>query len=158
MAGIAHLGIGLAFKLLIPDIPVIILVLCSYLLDLLFLIFMFAGFEDIPRSDRITEAPWSHSLFMALIWSVLAALSVMLVSQDSYVSIIIGLLIFSHWVIDFIVSPMTYVFPNDTGKLLHPFGKSAKVGLGLETTKLGVIAIEGGSVLLGGMIFISTMI
>ncbi len=157
MAGIAHLGIGLAFKLLLPDVSVIVLVLCSYLIDLLFLVFMIAGLEDMPSSERITEAPWSHSLLMATIWSILTFLIVMLLSQDSYTSIIIGLLVFSHWVIDFIVSPMTYAFPNDTGKLLHPFGKSPKVGLGVMKTKTGVIIIEGGSLIIGGAIFISTL-
>ncbi|MHA1995773.1 MAG: hypothetical protein ACW97Z_14595 [Candidatus Hodarchaeales archaeon] len=158
MAGIAHLGIGLAFKLLLPDVSVIVLVFCSYLIDLLFLVFMFAGLEDMPSSEHITDAPWSHSLLMATIWSILTILTVMLLSQDSYTSIIIGLLVFSHWVIDFIVSPMTHAFPNDTGKLLHPFGKSPKVGLGVMKTKTGVIIIEGGSLIIGGAIFISTLV
>ncbi len=158
MAGIAHLGVGLAFKLIAPEVPVIILVVCSYLLDIVFFVFMFAGLEELPQKDHVTEAPWSHSLFMAVIWSVLAALVVTFISHDPYTSMIIGLLVFSHWVIDFIVSPMTYAVPNDTGKLLHPFGGSPKVGLGVMSTKMGVIIVEGGSLLLGSVLYLSTFI
>ena len=158
MAGIAHLGIGLAVKFLIPEVPVVILVICSYLIDLIFMVFMILGLEDMPSSDHITETPWSHSLFMAIIWSILTASVFMLISHDSYTSMIIGLLVFSHWVIDFIVSPMTYVFPNDTRKFLHPFGKSPKVGLGVMRSKAGVMLIEGGFFLIGGSIFIFTLL
>ena len=158
MAGIAHLGIGLAFKLLLPDVPLILLVIYSYLLDLLFFFFMFAGLEYIPSSKRITESPWSHSLLMAMIWSTLAGLAFITLGQDPSSSILIGLLVFSHWIIDFIVSPMTYAFPNDTGKLLHPFGNSPKVGLGVMRTQFGVILIEGGALLMGGIIFLSTLL
>lgn len=158
MAGIAHLGIGLVFKLIAPEIPVVILVVSAYLLDIVFFGFMFAGLEELPQQDRVTDAPWSHSLFMAMIWSVLAALIATLFTHDSYTSMIIGLLVFSHWVIDFIVSPMTYAFPNDTGKLLHPFGGSPRVGLGLMRTKMGVILSEGGPLLLGIVIFTVTLL
>ncbi|MFX0210162.1 MAG: hypothetical protein ACFFDT_29540 [Candidatus Hodarchaeota archaeon] len=158
MAGIAHLGIGLAFKLIVPEVPVIMLVVCSYLLDITFFVFMFVGLEELPQDDRVTEAPLSHSLFMALIWSVLAALVVTFIIQDIYTGIIIGLIVFSHWIIDFIVSPMTYAFPNDTGKLLHPFSGSPKVGLGLMRTKMGVMVVEGGSLLVGGVLYLSTLI
>ncbi|MFX0051696.1 MAG: hypothetical protein ACFE8U_10445 [Candidatus Hermodarchaeota archaeon] len=158
MAGIAHLGVGLAFKLITPEVPVVILVVCSYLLDIVFFGFLFVGLEELPKEDRVVEAPWSHSLFMAVIWSILAALVIILISNNVYISMIIGLLVFSHWVIDFIVSPMTYAFPNDTGKLLHPFGGSAKVGLGVMSTKIGVIVVEGGAFLLGSILYLSTII
>lgn len=158
MAGIAHLGVGLAFKLIAPEVPVIFLVICSYLLDIIFLVFMFIGLEEFPQKDRVTEAPWSHSLFMAVIWSVLASLVIMFISYDPYVSLIIGLLVFSHWVIDFIVSPMTYTFPNDTGKLIHPFGGSPKIGLGVMRTKMGAVVVEGGSLLMGSVLYLSTFI
>ncbi len=158
MAGIAHLGIALAFTLLAPDVHVVILVVCAYLLDIIFLGFMFAGLEQMPKSDRVGEAPWSHSLFMAVIWSVLAAIIAMLFTLNPYTTMIIGLLVFSHWVIDFLVSPMIYAFPNDTGKLLHPFSGSRKVGLGLMRTKNGAMLSEGVPLTLGIIIFVSTLI
>lgn len=158
MAGIAHLGVGLAFKLIAPEVPVIILVVCSYLIDIVFLVFMFASLEELLQKDRVVEPPWSHSLFMAVIWSGLAALVVTFISHDLYTSMIIRLLVFSCWVIDFIVLPMTCAFPNDTGKLLLPFGGSPKVGLGVMSTKIGVIIVNGGALLLGSVLYLSTFI
>lgn len=158
MAGIAHLGIGLAFSLIAPDVHVAILIVCAYLIDIIFFVFMFAGFEDMPQNDRETEVPWSHSLFMAVFWSGLAMVVATLFTSNFQTSFIIGLLVFSHWVVDFIVSPMTYAFPKDTGKLLHPFGGSTKIGLGLMSTKAGVIVCEGGCLILGVGIFILTLI
>ena len=158
MAGIAHLGIALAFSILVPDVHILILVICSYLIDIIFLVFMFAGIEQIPTSDRVGKAPWSHSLFMAVIWSVLAAIIAMLFTQNPYTTMIIGLLVFSHWVIDFLVSPMLYAFPNDTGKPLHPFRGSPKVGLGWMKTKRGAMLSEGVPLTLGIIIFVLTLI
>ena len=158
MAGLAHLGIGLAFSLLVPEIHPLILIFCSYLLDIIFLVFMLLGLEDLPQSDRVVEAPWSHSLFMALCWSGIAGIVTFIITSSVYFGFILGVLVFSHWIVDFIVSPMTYAFPNDTGKLIHPFGGSAKVGLGVMRTKVGVIAIEGGVTILGGVLFLLTFI
>lgn len=158
MAGIAHLGIGLVSSLLLPDIHVLILIICAYLLDIIFFGFLCVSLEQIPKEDQVGEAPWSHSLFMAIIWSVLAAIVSMLFTQDRFTTMIIGFLVLSHWVIDFLVSPMTYAFPSDTGKLLHPFGGSPKVGLGLMRTKLGVVLSEGIPLTLGIIIFVTTLI
>ncbi len=158
MAGIAHLGIGLASKLLLPEVPVIILIVCSYFLDIVFFVVMFLGFEDMPSSDHVTEAPWSHSLFMAIIWSSIIAIVFLILGQNNTTCLLIAFLVLSHWIVDFIVSPMTYAFPNDTGKLLHPFRNSPKVGLGLMRTKSGVIIVEGGSLLIGSLIFIFTLL
>ncbi|MFW9993303.1 MAG: hypothetical protein ACFFD4_14765 [Candidatus Odinarchaeota archaeon] len=158
MAGLAHLGIGLAAKLIAPEVPVIILIICSYLIDIIFFVFMFAGMEEMPKPDRTTEAPWSHSLLMSIVWSGLAMVAAALFGYSFQTSLIIGLLVFSHWVIDFIVSPMTYAFPNDTGKPIHPFRGSPKVGLGLMRTRVGVIAIEGGFVVLGAGTYLLTLL
>ena len=153
MAGLAHLGIGLVFTLIVPDIHPLILIFFAYFLDIIFFGFMFIGLEKMPKADYVAEAPWSHSLFMAVIWAVLVGLVTIILTSNYYYGWILGILVFSHWIIDFIVSPMEYVFPNDTGHLIHPFGGSAKIGLGVMRTKAGVIVIEGGVTLLGLLIF-----
>ena len=70
---------------------------------------------------------------MSLIWSVLAALLATRIYHDFRSGLVIGLLVFSHWVIDFITHPMGALFG---GKPLTPdlplfFNGSPKVGLGL---------------------------
>jgi hypothetical protein len=158
VAGIAHFGFGLASKRFASNIQVIILVFCAYLIDVLFFIFMLAGLEQFPQPGNATTGKWSHSLFMAIIWSLLAFIFIYLILKELHVSIFIGFLVFSHWVIDFISQPMTYVFPDSSGPLLHPFGDSSSVGLGLMSTEIGVIICEGGFLVIGLIIYLTTLI
>jgi membrane-bound metal-dependent hydrolase YbcI (DUF457 family) len=74
--------------------------------------------------------PWSHGLFMSVVWSVVAAAIAYLIYQDRRTSSIIGLVVFSHWVLDFIVHP---------GELPLFFNGSPTVGLGLWTSGPGLI-------------------
>ena len=156
MAGLTHLAVGLASKKITPRISIWILIFCAYLIDVLFMVFMFAGIERFPLPDQVAAAPWSHSLFMAIIWSVIAALIVWYFLHDSRTSIILGLLVFSHWIIDFISQPMTFVVPNSASSLLHPFGGSPSIGLGVWSTELGVFLGEFGSLIIGLAIYFLT--
>jgi membrane-bound metal-dependent hydrolase YbcI (DUF457 family) len=74
--------------------------------------------------------PWSHGLFMSVIWSVVAAAIAYLVFRDRQVSGILGSVVFSHWVLDSIVHP---------GELPLLFSGSPTVGLGLWTSGPGLI-------------------
>ena len=156
MAGLTHLAIGLASKKITPRISVWILVFCAYLIDILFIIFTIVGLEQFTLPDQVITAPWSHSLFMAIIWSVLTTLITLQFLHESRTSIIIGLLVFSHWIIDFISQPMTYVFPNSASPLLHPFGGAASIGLGIWSTEIGVLLGEFGSLIIGITIYLFT--
>jgi hypothetical protein len=148
MAGLAHMGVGLAAKPVAPKVPVVVLVVSAYVIDLIWGVFFFAGIE--------TANPWSHGLFMAVIWSLLAALLTALISRNSRISVVIGLLVFSHWVVDFISHPMTAVFPDATGLPLL-FEGSPTVGLGMWSTQLGVNIGEYGTLTLGLVIYILTL-
>ena len=66
---------------------------------------------------------------------------------------IIGGLVFSHWILDFIASPMTYIYPNDTGKPIF-FQNSRKIGLGLWRSKTAVIIGEYIVTLVGLIMYI----
>ena len=100
MAGLAHLGIGLVFTLIVPDIHPLILIFFAYFLDIIFFGFMFIGLEKMPKADYVAEAPRSHSLFMAVIWSVLVGLVTIILTSNYYYGWILGILVFSHWIID----------------------------------------------------------
>jgi hypothetical protein len=156
MAGIAHLGVGLAAKRAAPRIPVIVLVTAAYAIDMVWGVFFAAGIEQLPHPGSGTTNPWSHGLFMAVVWSLLGALITFLASRSRRTSLVIGLLVFSHWVVDFISHPMTAVFPGDTGLSLL-FDGSPTVGLGLWSTLTGVNIGEYGSLLLGLAIYILTV-
>jgi hypothetical protein len=127
MAGIAHLSFGFAGKWISPKVPLFILFIASELLDILWMIFWVAGIE------KTSGAPWSHGLLMAIIWSILSSLIIILIYKNGKSGIIVGLIVFSHWVLDFITHPMGAV---TNGKPLPPdlyllFYNSPRVGLGL---------------------------
>ncbi len=153
MAGLAHLSVGLAAKPAAPRIPVWALILIAYGIDLVFFPFMVAGLEQFPKDGVVGTAPWSHSLLMAVVWSALAAGVAKLVTKDIRTILVIGLLFFSHWAVDFISHPMTALFPSAPGLLLLP-GTSREIGLGLHRTQTGVNIGEYGSLALGLGIYI----
>lgn len=154
MAGVTHLAIGLASKKVLPKISVWVLIFCAYLIDILFFIFMIVGLEDLETGS---PAPWSHSLLMGIIWSLLAIIIFIKVFDDTKIGLMLGLLVFSHWIIDFISQPMTYVFPESGGPLLHPFGGAPDLGIGLWSTELNVLLGEFGTLIIGIIIYIITL-
>ena len=151
MASLAHMGFALIFKRWKPEIYLGWFVFYSYLIDIIFMIFWAVGLEKI--SDPSTTNPYSHGMFMGLIWSILAGLVIYKKDKQINTSVLIGLLVFSHWIIDFISHPMTAVFPEDT-KLSVFFEGSAQVGLGLWGTELGIFFGEYVFSLIGVILYI----
>jgi len=115
MGPIGHLALGLAAKPAAPRVPLLVLILATEALDLLTLAFLAIGLEKygVTHTDLsqglVMVSPasiaWSHGLAMALVWSSLAAAIAFLIFRDRRAGAIIGLLVFSHWVLDFIVHP-----------------------------------------------------
>lgn len=127
MAGIAHISTGFAGKWIAPRVPLWVLLIASELIDLLWIVFWFTGLEGI------NGAPWSHSLAMSLVWSVLAGGIVAAIYRHIKSGLAVGLIVFSHWIIDYITHPMGAVLggeplPND---LFLSSYTSPQVGLGL---------------------------
>ncbi len=123
--GPGHLAVGLAAKRAAPRTSLIILLVASELIDLLCFAFIFAGLERSSEQLSLSYIPWSHSLFMAVVWSIAASTIIYVFSRDRRTSIVIGLVVFSHWILDFIA--------HDPDLPLF-FGNSPLVGLGLEWT------------------------
>lgn len=149
MAALAHLGVGLASRQTAPKIPAVFLIIAPLLLDLLGLVFYLLPIEN---SLRIV---WSHSLGMAVIWSIVFGVIMLLIYRNWRSSIIIALLILSHWIIDFITWPMTAVYPDSTGVPIF-FGMSLRIGLGLYRSLVGVVIFEAGVLILGIVLFVKS--
>jgi len=138
--GPGHLAIGLAAKSAAPRVPLWVLLLATETLDLLGFAFRALGIETFGITQTtLTQGvqvivpgldPWSHGLFMSVVWSALAAAIAFLIYRERRTAGIIGLVVFSHWVLDFIVHP-----PD----LLLFFNGSPSVGLGLWTSGPGFI-------------------
>jgi hypothetical protein len=112
----------------------------SEVLDLLCFGFMAVGMENsgitsisLDQGLKVVEPaslPWSHGLFMSVVWSVVAAAIAYLLFRDRRASSMIGFVVFSHWILDFIVHP------PDLPLFLSG---SPKLGLGLWTSGFGLI-------------------
>ena len=104
MSPIGHLAMGFAAKTVGPKVPLGVLLAASWLLDILYFVFAFAGIESAENITKpgVVPTPFSHGLFMAVIWSVLAGLLVWRVYRSTRAGMVIGLVVFSHWVLDFI--------------------------------------------------------
>jgi len=111
--GPGHFAIGLAAKPAAPKVPLLVLLLATEVLDLLCFGFQAIGIEDfgISHTDinqgvivlSPASIPWSHGLFMSVVWSVVAAAIAFIIYQERRTASIIGLVVFSHWIMDFIV-------------------------------------------------------
>ncbi len=139
--GPAHLAAALVAKPATQKVPLWVLLVASEALDLLCYGFMALGLEtagisrmDLNHGIQVTIPgwiPWSHGLFMAIIWSLLAAGVCGLIFHDRRSGALVGLVVFSHWALDFVVHP---------GELPLLFAGSPTVGLGLWTSGPGIIA------------------
>jgi len=107
--------------------------------DILYFLFASIGLEqkvvmtmDFSQGVKyLTPAlnPWSHGLFMSLVWSLTAVMIGYLFYKDRRSSILLGLVVFSHWLLDFLMHSNLPLFFND----------SPLVGLGLENSGIGFL-------------------
>ena len=143
--GPGHFGIGFAAKSVAPKAPLWVLLSASEIYDLLFFILWAVGIEkkgidttDFTQGLQIVKPgyiPWSHGLFMCLIWAFAAAVIAFLFYRDRRTSIAIGLIVFSHWALDFIVHPGLPIWFNSlplVGLSLWTSGPGYMIAIVLE--------------------------
>ncbi|MFX1379016.1 MAG: hypothetical protein ACFFA4_07955 [Promethearchaeota archaeon] len=160
MPGLAHFGIGLAAKRFTPKIPLWALLIAAMFIDILSFIF--------------TSAVWiSHGLFMSVIWSIIAMIMTALITYylnskkeqnkgtksfnwrniNFNITMVMGLIVFSHWILDFIGWPMTFIGLNDIGTPLL-FNDAVNIGLGVYTTWFGALLMDLGVFVVGLLLYI----
>ena len=139
MSGVGHLAIGFAAKPAAPNVPLWVLLAASETNDLLYFLFSSLGLEpkvattmDFTNGVRYLAAvanPWSHGLFMSLVWSTLVGALAYFHYRDRRAGLLLGLVVFSHWILDFMMHSNLPLF----------FGGSALLGIGLENTGAGFL-------------------
>ena len=123
--------------------------------DLLWPIFLILGIEHArinPGNTAFTpidfyDYPLSHSLLMSMVWSVLFGGIFFYLKKNLRNSIIVGCIVFSHWLLDFLShKPDLSLAPR-----IHMF-----LGLGLWNSIVGTICIEGFLIIGAVYIYIRT--
>jgi len=149
---VGHYGVSFAAKKAEPAIPLWVLFIAVQLLDVLWAPFVLLGIEKVRIVPGITASnpldlyymPYTHSLLAAIGWSVVAFLAYRFAVRPRpappRVAAIVGLAVFSHWVLDFLVHR-----PD-----LPLYDNTAKVGLGLWNLPAVAFGLEV-VLLFGGM-------
>jgi FtsH-binding integral membrane protein len=139
---LGHYGAGLSFKKAAPPISLGLFFIAVQFLDLLWPTFLLLHIEHVQitanKSQPIplifTDYPYSHSLLMALLWSALFFVVYWLARKNLRQAVILGLAVFSHWVLDLIVHlPDLPLYP----------GSSVELGLELWRFPVVTAVIEG---------------
>ncbi|HEV8097472.1 MAG TPA: hypothetical protein VGP71_17220 [Burkholderiales bacterium] len=147
---IGHAALALAAKPLAPRVSLALLLAATYWLDMVWPVLLLAGIEQVridPGNTAFTPLdfvhyPWTHSLAAALGWGVLFGLICLRAGKRA--ALILGLLVFSHWVLDFVTHrPDLPLWP----------GSATMVGLGLWNSVPATIAIEGAMFAIGVWIY-----
>ena len=135
-----YFGLAAIVKSRQPQLPLWALMLSAGLLDVVFVILYFAGTESyrlVPGASgdyRMFTADYSHSLVGALAIS-LVALIITWIFWGRRNGVVIGAVVFSHWILDFIMQKDDLaILPGDKAGL--------HVGLGLSTIPWAAIAVE----------------
>jgi hypothetical protein len=142
-----HIAVALAAKPVTPKASLGALLVSATAIDTLAGVFAVTQIEGVDASGNPVY-PWSHGLFMAGVWSVAGLTIAFLLTRDRRTSLTIGLVVFSHWILDFISHPMGMgrVLPPDLPLL---FEGSPKVGLGLYNSVPAAIITEFGLFIAG---------
>jgi membrane-bound metal-dependent hydrolase YbcI (DUF457 family) len=145
---VGHYGVSFALKTMDERIPLWVLFIAVQLLDVVWAPLILLGIERVQITPGITASnpldlyymPYTHSLIAALLWSVAAALIFRLWSwtaPGTRAAMLVGLAVFSHWVLDLVVHRPDLPLYDDT----------MKVGLGLWNRPAIAFLLEAGLLL-----------
>lgn len=149
---IGHYGPAYALKRWQPGISLFTLFIAVQLVDVAWAVLVLLGIEKVRIVPGITATnpldlyymPYTHGLITALIWSV-ACGSVYALYRSRparwHVALAVGIAVFSHWLLDFLVHRPDLPLYADT----------AKVGLGLWNLPAIAFALEI-ALLAGGLV------
>jgi hypothetical protein len=140
---IGHFAAGFASKKISNSLSLALAFIAVQFLDLLWPILVLLGIEKVRIEEGITKLtpldftyyPYSHSLLMVIVWSLLFGLIYYLVTKNRQNSFILGVLVLSHWFLDLLV--------HRPDLPLSPFS-DLKVGFGMWNYPFMGIIIEFG--------------
>lgn len=147
---IGHYALGFAAKRAAPRTSLGTLFVAPTLADLLWPVFLLLGLEHahvVPGPNPfltlwLDDYPYSHSLFALLVWGALFGYLFSLYRvrrEDKRAALVIGLLVVSHWLLDFVTHrPDIQLYPG-----------GAKLGLGLWNYAAATVIVESVMLIAG---------
>jgi len=156
---VGHYSVAFAAKSQKNKIPLWVLFIAVQFLDYIWATLVLLGIEKVRVIKGFTAGsmldsyfhPYSHSLIAAILWSVVAAIVYKTVCSRhgclyrKYAGLIVGLAVFSHWVLDLIAHPRD----------LAIYGNTCKVGFGLLNYRSLEFALEIGLLGAGVMLYLT---
>jgi hypothetical protein len=149
---IGHFGVGFAAKSVDKKISLGTLFLASQFIDLLWPILLLLGLESVKIESGNTAVtplnfisyPISHSMLGVIFWGILFGVVYFLIKKNLRGSILLGVLVFSHWLLDLLTHrPDLQLFP----------WSDYKVGFSLWNSFAGTVIVEGLIFTAGAFIF-----
>lgn len=155
---IGHYPAALVARAVRPALPLWHLFVAVQLLDYIWAVLVLTGVEKLRVTKGFMPAsildlhymPWSHSLYAALGWAVLAGLVYAACRKSHRIraGLIIAAAVFSHWLLDLVAhGPDLLIWPG-----------MEKAGFGLWNSLLWTQLVELGGLALGFAIYIAVTV
>ena len=150
---LGHFAVALAAKKATPKTSLGTLVLAAQFADMLWPLLLLLGIEQVrivpgllPVSPfDFTSYPYSHSLVAQIGWGALLGFIYFMVRRNVSSALLVGLLVPSHWLLDFIAHrPDMPIYPG-----------GAKYGLGMWNSLLLTIVVEYVLFVAGAAVYLS---
>lgn len=122
---LGHFGLAFVAKRAAPRASLGVLVLAAQLADLSWPLLLLTGVEQVqvtqgqtPLLDLVfVSYPYSHSLLVQIVVGVILGLVYKLIGGSVRAAIVVGLLVPSHWLLDWLVHvPDLPLFPGDLNR------------------------------------------
>ena len=138
---VGHAAVALLARRHNPSISLGAFLVATFALDLVWPVFLLFGVEQVRMDGTLpfgplvfVSYPWSHSLLLAMGWGLLAAFIARSMGIRAAGAMVLGLVVVSHWVLDFITHvPDLQLAP----------GLPLRVGLGLWRSIPATFLVEG---------------
>src|SRR5581483_11392780 len=150
-----HFGLAAAVKAKQPSVPLWALMLSTQLLDVLFVPLLLTNVETIVLigkggyDEAIIHANYTHSLVGALLIALVAGLLAWR-AWGRKTGLVIGAVVFSHWILDLLVHRMDLpILPGNLGNL-------PLLGFGLWAFPVVSIVMESILIVVGGALYFSS--
>ncbi len=147
---VGHYSVSFLAKSLEKTIPLWVLFIAVQFVDILWAIFVIFGIEKVRIIPNFTKSnsldlyfmPYTHSLVGALGWSALIFGIYFLwrrkkSPRPAFAALLVGLAVFSHWILDLIVHTSDLSLYDDTYKMGFGLWNLPQIAFPLELLFLG---------------------